>query len=265
MKKRYFMVLGMLLVLLCCSCAKKKTGDNSLSYIMDKKELIVGLDPSFPPMGFTDGGETIGFDIDLAKEVCKRMGITLKLQPVDWTAKELELKTKNIDCIWNGLSYSEERAENMTLSPSYMLNRQVIVVLKDSPIQSKKDLAGKIVVVQNGSTASEAMEGKKELVDSLKEYIKVKDNVQAMMDLKISGSDAVVMDEVVAKYYVALEPDTYRVLEDSMADEKFVVGFRKGDQALCDEIMKQLHAMKDDKTLEKIATEWFGEDITDLQ
>lgn len=277
MMKRITKILALVLALsmALASCGSKENNaggsddgnkDTSLEYVMSNKKLILGLDASFPPMGFKDNDNNIvGFDIDLAKEVCKRMGIELVLQPIDWNSKELELKNKNIDCIWNGLSYSEDRNKSMTLSQSYMGNTQVGVVLADSTINSLKDLAGKTVAVQNGSTASDAMEAQKEITSSLKEMLKVADNVQAMMDLEIGGSDAVVMDEVVARYYMEKNAGKYKLLSDSLAEEKYVIGFRKGDDALCAEVEKQLKAMKEDGTLAKISTTWFGSDVTTIQ
>jgi polar amino acid transport system substrate-binding protein len=240
--------------------------DTSLSTIKEKGKLVLGLDASFPPMGYMDEDMNIvGFDIDLAQEVCKRMGVELVLQPIEWAAKEQELDTKNIDVIWNGLSYSEDRANAMTLSQTYMKNNQVVVVLADSPINTLADLAGKTVAIQNGSTASDAMEEHKEVTDTLKELVKVNDNVQAMMDLKINGSDAVVMDEVVALYYMEKEAGTYRVLDETLAAEEYVIGFRKGDTALCQEIEKYLKEMKEDGTLATISTTWFGKDVNTIQ
>lgn len=240
--------------------------DTSLTYITERGEFILGLDASFPPMGFTDDDlEIVGFDVDVAKEVCKRMGVTLKLQSIDWKAKEQELNTKNIDCIWNGFSYSEERNNALTLSTPYMTNTQVAVVLTTSKVETLSDLAGKVVAIQNGSTASDAMDANKEFTDSLKELVKVDDNVQAMMDLKINGSDAVVMDEVVARYYTEQEPGTYKILDETLSDEQYVIGFRKGDEALRDEVEKYLKEMKADGTLAEISTTWFGKDITTVE
>ena len=240
--------------------------DTSLSDIKAKGELILGLDDAFPPMGFENEDlEIVGFDIDVAKEVCKRMGVELKLQPISWDAKEQELATKNIDCIWNGMSYNPERAETMTLSKPYMKNTQVVVVLADSSVNTLADLAGKTVVIQNGSTAADAMDANPDFTNSLKELIKVDDNVQALMDLKVSGSDAVAMDEVVARYYANKEEGVYKVLDETLADEDYVIGFRKGETALCAEVEKYLAEMKADGTLAKIAETWFGKDITTVQ
>jgi ABC-type amino acid transport/signal transduction systems, periplasmic component/domain len=240
--------------------------DTSLDDIKKKGEFVLGLDASFPPMGFqNDNLEIVGFDVDLAKEVCKRMGVKLKLQPISWDAKEQELATKNIDCIWNGLSYNEDRAKAMTLSKPYMKNKQVVVVLADSKVKTLKDLSGKIVAIQNGSTASDAMDANPDFKKSLKQLVKVKDNVQALMDMKVSGSDAVAMDEVVARYYTSKEAGKYRILDETLSDEDYVIGFRKGDKALCAEVEKYLSEMKSDGTLAKIAETWFGKDITTVK
>jgi polar amino acid transport system substrate-binding protein len=247
--------------------ADQTAEDTSLTYVQDKGTLILGLDDAFPPMGFRDEDQQIvGFDIDVATEVAKRMGVELELQPVDWDAKEQELATKNIDCIWNGLTITEERQQNMTMSKSYMKNTQVVVVPADSEIAAVDDLAGKKVIIQSGSTAADAIEANQELKDSFDELIMVDDNVQAMLDLKVGGSDAVVMDEVVARYYTSLpeQEGQFRVLDESLADEEYGVAFRKGDEALANEVNAQLQAMSEDGTMAEISTKWFGQDIVEL-
>ncbi len=246
--------------------ATPDTADASLDYVLTNGKLVLGLDDSFPPMGFkNENGEIVGFDIDLAKEVAKRMNIELVIQPISWDAKEVELSTKNIDCIWNGMTYNEERAKNMQLSQPYMSNTQVAVVLADSEINTLADLAGKKVVIQNGSTASDAVESDEAFKSSLGELIKVDNNVQALLDLKVSGSDCVILDEVVARYYTSKEEGTYKILDESLADEQYVIGFRKDEKALSDEVQKHLSDMKADGTIEKISNEWFGSDITTIQ
>lgn len=237
--------------------------DTSLQYILDKGELILGLDTSFPPMGYkNEDQEIIGFDIDVAKEVAKRMNVELVLTPISWKAKEQELATKNIDCIWNGFTKNQERDEAMSLSITYLMNTQVAVVLTDSGYQTLEDLADKTVVIQNGSTAAEAMDNNKEFTESLKELIKVDNNVQALMDLKTAGSDSVVMDEVVARFYTEIEPGVFTILDTALSEEEYVIGFRKGEKALTEEVNKHLREMKEDGSLAAISEVWFGQDIT---
>mgnify|MGYP002570868136 CR=1 FL=1 len=181
--------------------------DDSLQKVKEKKVFVLGLDDSFPPMGYrdVDSGDIIGYDIDLAKEVCARMGVELKLQPIDWDYKEAELNEGNIDCIWNGMSIDDERKEKMCLSEPYMENRQVVVTLKSSGIEKVSDLKDKVVVLQKGSTAAGALDGREDVKSVIKDgaAVEVPDNVQAMYELRQGTSDAVVMDEIVARYYIA--------------------------------------------------------------
>ena len=264
-------LVGLLTVALAASmlvgCGKKEEKtktDNSLKDVQSKKELVLGLDSSFPPMGFTDKKYNIlGFDIDLAKEVTKRMGIKLKLQPINWNSKEQELNTEKVDCLWNGVTYSKARAKEMLCSESYMDNHQVLIVPANSKIKSLKDITKDTEVgIQSGSTAADAADSVKELKNSKIKLLA--DNVQILNDLG-HGLDAAVMDEVVAKYYTKKDAGKYKVLEDSVAKEKYVIGFRKDDKALCNEVVKQLKAMAKDGTLKKISEKWFDEDITTIK
>lgn len=182
--------------------------DGSLQYVLDKGTLVMGLDASFPPMGFMDEkGNIVGFDVDLAKEVASRMGVELVLQPIDWNAKEMELNGKNIDVIWNGMSINEERLAAMTFAKPYLANSQVIIVAEGSDVKSKADLAGKVVGLQEGSTAVEAVEAEPEVMATFAELQKYADNVSAFADLKSGRLDAVVMDEVVARYLLAKDAE----------------------------------------------------------
>ncbi|MBS6561135.1 MAG: amino acid ABC transporter substrate-binding protein [Clostridiales bacterium] len=240
--------------------------DTSLSLVQQRGEFILGLDASFPPMGFTnEKNEIVGYDIDLAKEVCERMGVELKIQPINWDSKQQELDTKNIDCIWNGFTVDEERKKSMTVSDAYMENHQVLVVKADSSYKTKEDLAGKVVELQKGSTAAAALDSEenKEFKDSLADTILIADNVKAMMDLG-TGCDAVLMDEVVANYYLAQNEGKYRILEEALSDEEYVIGFRKGEEALKDEVENQLKAMVADGTMSEIDNKWFGKDVSTI-
>ena len=179
-------------------------GDTSLEYVLNKGELILGLDETFPPMGYRDAnGDIVGFDIDLATEVCARLGIKLKLQPIDWNAKEMELSTKSIDCIWNGMSITDERVENMNISKPYIANRQVVVTANDSGIAVKADLNGKKVATQAGSAALDAINAEAEAAGNAEAFGKIVEYASfddAWLDLKAGSVDALVIDEVYIRY-----------------------------------------------------------------
>lgn len=262
------LVMGFSTLLGGCSSSdsSSSSNDDSLQYVMDKGKLIVGLDDSFPPMGYRDkDNKIVGFDVDLAKETCKRMGIKAKFQPVSWESKEQELSSKNIDCIWNGFGITPEREKVLTFTEPYMSNPQIFVVLADSGIKTEADLKGKVVAAQSGSTAYATIDKDTNLKDSFKEFIGVEDNVKALMDLEVGGSDAVAMDTVVARYYMTKDPGKYSIIEDTtILDEEMGVGFRKGDNALCKKVEDTLKEMQKDGTLAKISKKWFGEDLTTI-
>ncbi|MDR2480649.1 MAG: amino acid ABC transporter substrate-binding protein [Treponema sp.] len=238
-------------------------GDNSLQNILNRKKLILGLDDSFPPMGFRDeNNEIVGYDVDLAKEVAKRIGVELVLQPIDWNAKEQELNTGEIDCIWNGFTITEERKQNVLYTPPYLKNAQVIVVKGASPVQALKDLAGKTVGTQAGSSSVHAIDDAAAFKASLKNIVEYKDFLTALMDLDVGGVDAVVIDLVVANDNINRSGKNFRILGETLGEEEFGIGFRKTDRALADKVWAVLLEMAKDGAVAKIATRWLGADIS---
>lgn len=226
-------------------------------------KLVVGLDDQFPPMGFRDeSGEIVGFDIDLAKEVGKRLNMEVVLQPINWAAKEMELENGNVDVLWNGMTITETRKQEMLVSAPYLKNAQIILVRSDSDIQQKEDLAGKIIALQTSSSAEDAFNSDEELVAMVANQSAVgyDDNVAALNDLEIGRVDAVVLDKIVAEYYMTKKTDVYRALSDELAAEEFGIAFKKGNQALHDQVCGELQKMSDDGTARIISERWFGED-----
>ncbi len=250
-------------VMLFAQASGEKGTDSSLQDVLDKGSFILGLDDSFPPMGFRDeNGEIVGFDIDAAIEVAKRLGVELVPQPIDWNAKEQELATGNIDCIWNGFTVTPERERVMAFSAPYVRNAQVVVVRGDSDVNTLEDLAGGSVGVQAGSSAQVAIDDTPGFKDSLKEIIEFKENLTALMDLEIGGVDAVVMDLLVANDNINRSGKDFRILDQTLTEEEYAIGFRKNDIALRDAVDAELLAMAEDGTLAQIAEKWFGADIT---
>mgnify|MGYP001009496430 CR=1 FL=1 len=249
-------------------CSKITKNDNtstdkSLELIKNKGKLVLGLDDAFPPMGYrNEKNEIVGYDIDLAREVAKRLGLELVLQPIDWNAKEQELNTGKIDCIWNGFTITEERAKNIAFTKPYLKNAQVLVVKKASSYQTLADLKGKSIGLQAGSSAAEALNSAADFKASLKQVIEFKDNLTALMDLEVGGVDAVIMDLIVANDNIKRAGKDYRVLTESLSAEDYGVGFRKNDLALRDAVQSALEAMAKDGTLGTITTQWFGSDIS---
>jgi ABC-type amino acid transport/signal transduction systems, periplasmic component/domain len=249
-------------------CVKKSAAgdDKSLDKIKQKGTFVLGLDSAFPPMGFEDEkGNIVGFDIDVAQEVSKKLGVTLKTQPIDWNAKEQELSTGKIDCIWNGFSVNDERQKNLTLTEPYMDNHMAIVVLNNSGIKTLADLKGKKLGLQGGSSAADALDSKDDFKKSLGKVVEFKDNLTALMDLEAKGVDAVLMDDVVANYDITKNKKNFVILNETLATEEYAIGLRKGEVQLKDGIEKALKELKADGTLTKISNKWFGKDVITLK
>lgn len=261
MKKIFALLLAAMLLLSCAALAE----DDGLAKVVAKGTLVMGFDEAYPPMGFVnEDGEHVGFDIDLAKEVCKRMGVELVLQPISWDAKELELSGGNIDCIWSGLTITEERRAQMTFTMPYLANEQIMVVMADSGIARQADTAGKVLGTQAGSASVDVLEANPEFKDSLAEIALSDDFVAALMDLRLGGIDVLLIDSVVGNYYIAQQddPSAFAVLPEVLQAEEYGIALRKGEQTLADAINQQLIAIQEDGTLDTIRADWFANDVT---
>ena len=228
----------------------------------DGGTLIVGFDQDFPPMGFVgDDGEYTGFDLELAQEVAKRLGLEYKAQPIAWDSKDMELESGNIDCIWNGFTMTG-REDDYTWTEPYMANQQVFVVANDSDISSQADLAGKIVEVQADSSAEAALKEAPELTATFKELLTTADYNTAFMDLEQGPVDAIAMDVIVAGYQIQQRNADFKILDDSLSEEEYGVGFKKGNTELRDKVQSTLEEMAEDGTLQEVSEKWFSKDVT---
>ncbi|MDF2632408.1 MAG: amino acid transporter substrate-binding protein, partial [Caproiciproducens sp.] len=244
------------------------TTDESYNKVEKAGKLVLGLDNSFPPMGFVDPktGELVGFDIDVAREACKRLKIELKTQPIDWENKTAELNNGNIDCLWNGFSKTAERDKEFNLSIPYMKNEQIILIKTDAPYKSLADLSGKTIGVQSDSSAEAALNSNDTFKKTLKSVVQIDNYSKAVLELQNGTIDAIAIDEVVARYYLTNNPNAYKVLQDSgkdasLATEDYVIGFRKADNALKVKIEGVLKEMAADGTLTTISKKWFDKDV----
>lgn len=284
MRKRLLSaVMASAMVLSLAACGGAKTETTAAETTAEKKEetttagttaaetaeaaggtLIVGFDQDFPPMGFVgDNGEYTGFDLDLAKEVASRLGLEYKAQPIAWDSKDMELESGNIDCIWNGFTITG-REDDYTWTTPYMANKQVFVVANDSDIKSQADLAGKVVEVQADSSAEAALKENQDLANTFGQLLTTPDYNTAFMDLEQGAVDAVAMDVIVAGYQIKQRNADFKILDDSLSEEEYGVGFKKGNTELRDKVQGALEEMAADGTLAKISDEWFGEDVTTI-
>lgn len=280
MKRIFFLALGALLaVTLLAGCQGNTAGgdnandvntntsgateDTSIDDIKAKGELVIGLDATFAPMGFKDESGTLqGLDIDLATAVCEKLGVKPVFQPISWDAKEMELETKRIDCIWNGMSITEERKAAMELSNPYLNNKIIVMTNKGVEVKSKEDL-------KNYNVATQAKSSALEVIEADPEYATFKDKVtqyptydEIILDMKAGRIDVMIVDEVLGKYKNSkLGDDAFEIAPFDFGDDLYAVGFRKGDVKLCEAVNAALVEVIDSGKGAEISNKWFGENL----
>lgn len=249
------------LLLIACAVSAFAAGDGSFKRVKSQGVLTIGLDDAFPPMGYrTDKGELVGFDIDAAEEVGKRLGIKIKWQPTAWDGVIHSLNSKKFDCIWNGMTITEERKKEVAFTKPYKMDGQVAVVrFGEKQFKKLADLKNARIGVQKGSSAVEAVKKLPAAPVEVREY---EDNPKALLDLESKRIDTVVIDDATGRDFIAKRPGKFMILPGNITKEPFGVAFRKDDVELRQAVQKQLDAMVKDGTMGKISKKWFGEDIT---
>ncbi len=265
MKKRSLAVL-----MAGVMAASMMTGVVSVYADADSKTLTVGFDAQYPPFGYKDdNGEYVGFDLDLAQEVCDNLGWELVKKPINWDSKDMELNSGSIDCIWNGFTMNG-REDDYTFSEPYVDNSQVIVVADDSGIEKLTDLAGKTVGVQAASAAldllqSEEEGGQKELADTFGALNEFADYNTAFTELQAGALDALAIDVGVAKYQLNSRGEGFKILDETLNTEQYAIGFKKGNTELCDIVNADLQKLADDGTVAELAEKYEIADMVTLK
>ena len=269
--KNKFVICTLLLavtasMLLLTGCGSQTDGDDSGADGQDaaKETLVVGLDDTFAPMGFRDEqGNLVGFDIDLAEAVCDELGMQAEFKPIDWNAKEMELKAGTIDCVWNGMSITPERQENMALTNKYLNNKIVLMALADSDVDvtSAKELADLKIGTQADSSALEMLKANEEyesFQDNISEY---ETYDTAIMDLKAGRVDVIAVDQVLGEYTNNNLGGEMKECTYSLGDDYYVIGFEKSNTELRDKVNDAIKNLIDSGKAAEISTKWFGRDI----
>ena len=247
----------------------KKDGKESES-VEDKKTFTVGFDAEYPPYGYMDeNGEYTGFDLELAEVVCELEGWELVKKPINWASKDMELNSGAIDCIWNGFTMNG-REEEYTFSTPYVDNSQVIVVAEKSGMKTLEDLQGKSVGVQAASAAldllqSEEEGGQKALADTFSALNEFADYNTAFTELQAGALDALAIDVGVANYQIKSRGEGYQILEETLNTEQYAIGFKKGNQELCDVVNVDLKKLTEDGTIAKLAEKYEIADMVTLK
>lgn len=246
MKKVFALALALIFCLSLCACGKTESNSES-------KKLVVGFDAEFPPFGFiAEDGSYDGFDLAMAAKLCERLGWEFEAVAIDWNTKDTELSSNNINCIWNGFTYTG-REDEYTWSDPYVDNSIVLVVKADSGISSMADLAGKSVMAQAASSAVDAINENEEFKNSLKEVVELADYNMGFMDLKQGTVEAVAADLGVAAFQIANNEGEYVILDEAISTEQYAIGFLKGNTELRDAVNAELLKMAKDGTMMEIA------------
>ena len=251
-------------LLAACGNGEVNESTNETTDTALKDTYIIGLDDTFAPMSFRDtDGQIVGFDVDLAEAIGEDIGVSFEFQAIDWTMKETELNTGNIDLIWNGYTITDERKEKVAFSDSYLENKQIIVTLADSDIQTKADLAGKTVSTQQASASQDAIEADESGIIAEFEGgqpVLYATFTHVFNDLDSGRSDAIVVDEVLGRYIMKQKgADNYKVLDDNFGEEEYGVGMRKEDTRLQDAINQGLADLQENGQYQEIYQTWFAE------
>ena len=282
MKKTISILLAIVMVLGCAfalaSCGGNSTGDDtaasnntsdtdaapvdsSTGTDAAAQKLIVGFDAEFPPFGFVaEDGSYDGFDLAMAKELCNRLGWEFEAVAIDWNSKDAELSAGNINCIWNGFTYTG-REDQYTWSDPYVDNSIVLVVKADSGITSLADLAGKSVMAQAASSAVDAIDANEEFKASLKEVVQLPDYNTGFMDLASGSVEAVAADLGVATFNINANEGDYVILDEPLSTEQYAVGFLLGNTELRDAVNAELLKMAEDGTMMSIAQNYVDEGL----
>ena len=261
--RKIFIMAMLLMVTILAGC-----GDDSDSN--DKNgTLRIGLDDEYAPMGFrNEKGELVGFDIDLAKEVTRRLGVTVEFVPIDWAKKEEEITSGNVDMLWNGCDVTEERKRYLLYSKPYMDNRQILIVKKGNTqhIYSINDLEGKIVGTQAGSNSEDYVhehEDFKQGFEAFKTYLNFK---EAFEDLDKDLVDVLIVDEIAGRYEMARRAGKFEIIEITVGSAtEIAIAFRKDNVELRDKVQKAFDEMVKDGTARKISEQWFQADLIKLK
>ena len=262
--RKFLMAVFLITTIIFAGCGGESQEPKDTSTKQNTK-LVIGLDDEYAPFGFRDeNGQLIGFDIDMAKEVSKRLGVTFEFKPIDWNNKEIELNSGHIDIIWNGLDITPERQRHILYSKPYMDNRQILLIKMDSEqtFHSEYDLAGKTVGTQAGSNSETYIDQNKKLKDSFKSFKTYATFKQAFEDLRDGQVDVLIVDELAARFEMNKIPKIFEVIELTIGPTTEIgIGFRKSDAELCSRIQKVFDEIVKDGTARKISENWFQADL----
>ncbi len=233
-------------------------------YIADKGNFVAGI-TLFEPMNYYDeNGELTGFETEFTKAVCEKLGVEAKFQEIEWDKKEIELNAKTIDAIWNGLTVTEERKENMGFSKSYVRNKQVVVIKADNKDKytDEASMAGASCAAESGSAGQTAIETSSVL--SQNEFVGASAQKDVLLEVKAGTVELGVLDYVMAKASIGegTDYDDLMIVEGvELAPEEYAIGMRKGDTETIDKVNGAIDELVADGTLKALAEKYGLADV----
>lgn len=254
LKKLFAMAIAAVMSLSIAGCGSTADKDD-LTYIKDNGKMVIGY-TIMAPLNYTDkNGDFVGFETEFAKEVCKRLGVEAEFVEINWDTKETELSSKNIDCIWNGMTITEERAANMSISTPYLENRQVLVVKAENKDKFEASLDGANVIAETGSAGEELMGADEAFANAT--CTPVASQATALMDVAAGTSDVAVIDYVMAGGSVGAGTDyeDLIIIDKNFASEEYGIAFRKGSNVTA-EVNAIITEMMQDGSLLVIADKY---------
>ena len=255
MKKKLFalfMALTLVLTMgLFTACGGSETSDEGQVFTM-------GIDAEYPPFSYIgDDGEYTGFDVEICKAACEKLGWTFEVFGVNWDEKLVQLDADECDCVWSGMTILDSMKEaGYVISDPYYDNTQVILVKEDSGLATSKDLAGKAVAVQLGTSGEALLNG--DMADwagTFGDLITCDSFLKCFTELDSGAVDAVFVDAPVAKAYAA-ENEGFKVIDENLGAEQYGIAFRSGDEALCEAIQGAVQELVEDGTYAEIAAKY---------
>ena len=236
------------------SAAASETAASDLDYIKEKGKLVIGY-TVYEPMNYTDAdGNFTGFDTELATAVCEKLGVEPEFVEINWDTKVVELDAKSIDCIWNGMTLTDDIMANTATTKAYAKNAQVVVVKDGTDYASTADLVGKTVVAEAGSAGEAAIEGDENLAQA--DYVSKSVQTDCLMEVAAGTADAAVLDLTLANAMIGEGTDYASLaIVDELNAEEYGVAFRKGSDAAA-AVDAAFDELKADGTMQALAEKY---------
>ena len=269
MKKRITAYAALCIILiLFSSCRRRHSGieyieDTSWSKIQIKSALVIGVSDFVPILSFrNEKNEIVGYDVDILKELCRRLGIRPVFYPIDWTQKETLLNTGVIDCIASGFSLTEDRKQHYRMSTPYLQNAKIIVTLASTRYQKLTDLRDRKIAIEAGTGGDEALLNTEVLKDHV--IIQQYNSIGSLYTALNNGMCDAIVSDLIYSCNILDENPQYNIINEAIAAEYYTFAFRKTDGSLVAKIESVLTEMNEDNTISEFSRKWFGSDLSIL-